>query len=212
MASFWQQLKALLWRNILLKKRKKSMLFQEFFYPVYFVAILAIVKRAIKPDVKPAMTFPVNNLTDLRFNNAFNLKHDIYVVPNTAQLKNWMADIVTQLPGNLSYQMFATVEEAETAYRHNSSSVLAGIIFSYKNNKYSYALRVGYHPANTVCNTRVGPTLAQCTYLGQTLDKLTPGCSQDLYMLASLDTLIFNRFYLGCQDYTDLCIHCRNFS
>ncbi|XP_059141166.1 ABC-type organic anion transporter ABCA8B-like isoform X1 [Physella acuta] len=145
MASFWQQLKALLWRNILLKKRKKSMLFQEFFYPVYFVAILAIVKIATKPDVKPAMTFPVNNLSDLWFNYVFHLKHDIYVVPKTAEVKNWMDDIVNQLSGSLRYQMFATVEEAETAFRHNSSSVLAGIIFNYKNNKYSYALRVGYH-------------------------------------------------------------------
>ncbi|XP_059141174.1 cholesterol transporter ABCA5-like [Physella acuta] len=144
MASFCKQLKALLWRNILLKKRNPIMLLQELLFPVYCVGLFSVLKILTQQDIRPAIRFPVVNLKDPQLNKVFYSKTEIYVVPNTEKVKNWMDDIFSQLPGSLRYQLFATVEEAEAAYLEASSNVLAGVVFHFTSNTYSYAIRIGY--------------------------------------------------------------------
>ncbi|CAL1534216.1 unnamed protein product [Lymnaea stagnalis] len=143
MASFWQQLKALLLRNILLKKRNKGQLFQELFFPIYFVAILAMVKEITKPENKPAMKFPANDIKNFNYDLYGG---SVYVAPNTNQTQQLMEDVVRQLSSyGISYTMFPTQEEAEAQYKQNSSGIAAGVIFNYMGDPNAYAIRVGYH-------------------------------------------------------------------
>uniref|UniRef100_A0A2C9L5H4 ABC transporter domain-containing protein n=2 Tax=Biomphalaria glabrata TaxID=6526 RepID=A0A2C9L5H4_BIOGL len=143
MASFWQQLKALLWRNILLKKRNRPQLFQELFFPIYFVAILAVIKITTKPEKQPAMSFPANNMSS--FLSYSLIGHVVYVSPNTTQVKNRMVAIVAELKLSISYEMFSSSEAAEAKYKSNTSRVAAGIIFDYEQNPNSYAIRMNYN-------------------------------------------------------------------
>ncbi|KAI8794117.1 ATP-binding cassette sub-family A member 5 isoform X1 [Biomphalaria glabrata] len=140
MASFWQQLKALLWRNILLKKRNKPQLFQELLFPVYFVILLVFVKNSMKQEKQPAMSFPAINISS--FLSYSLLGGYIYVSPNTSQVKNRMDAILAELQRPISYEMFSSSKAAEAKYKSNTSRVAAGIIFDYDQNSNSYAIRM----------------------------------------------------------------------
>ncbi|KAH9494885.1 ATP-binding cassette sub- A member 5 [Bulinus truncatus] len=184
MASFWQQLKALLWRNILLKKRNKPQLFQELFFPVYFVAILAIIKITTKPEKQPAMSFPVNSITD--FERYSLVGRTIYVSPNTSEVKSRMQAILSGLPSSINYELFATPEEAEIKYKLNSSQVAAGIIFNYGQNPNSYAIRMNYNSipgTNNIFNGNAGTCRSDKT------GKAISDCSVNLYMFTGFTML-----------------------
>uniref|UniRef100_A0A2C9L655 ABC-2 type transporter transmembrane domain-containing protein n=1 Tax=Biomphalaria glabrata TaxID=6526 RepID=A0A2C9L655_BIOGL len=140
MASFWQQLKALLWRNILLKKRNKPQLFQELLFPVYFVILLVFVKNSMKQEKQPAMSFPAINISS--FLSYSLLGGYIYVSPNTSQVKNRMDAILAELQRPIFYEMFSSSKAAEAKYKSNTSRVAAGIIFDYDQNSNSYAIRM----------------------------------------------------------------------
>ncbi|XP_035824811.1 ATP-binding cassette sub-family A member 5 [Aplysia californica] len=144
-AGFWQQLKVLLWRNILLKKRNRGQLIQEILGPIYFVAILAMIKVLTKPARKPPMMFPPHDINSPAFGSPFVGNSTIFVSPDTAKVDGWMQDIIGQLSGGSpAYRLFATAEDAENEYRANSSGVGAGINFLVDGNQNSYNIRMGF--------------------------------------------------------------------
>ncbi|KAK6171363.1 hypothetical protein SNE40_019569 [Patella caerulea] len=149
MVSFFQQLKALMQRNILLKKRNKKQLIQEIFFPIYFVAILAMIKALSKPSTKPAINrFPVNSLNDSTFQfNATTKK--ILVSPNTTDIQTIMTH-VSSLLGSVQYEMYGDMKTIEDIYRNNSKEIGAGLVFNYQGgNIMDYAIRMDYSDAST---------------------------------------------------------------
>ncbi|CAG5124848.1 unnamed protein product, partial [Candidula unifasciata] len=86
MASFGQQLMALVQRNILLKKRNKSQIFQELLIPVYYVGSLALLNLAMKPETHPARKFPKHSLNDDVFASPFSGYRTLLVVPDSPQV------------------------------------------------------------------------------------------------------------------------------
>ncbi|BFZ21348.1 hypothetical protein BsWGS_24386 [Bradybaena similaris] len=144
MAGFWQQLKALVWRNILLKRRNIGHLLQELLYPVYFIGILAMIRALTKPETKAAMMFPTFSLNDNVFKIPFNENMSVLAVPDTPQVKSSIESVVAQLPGPPRYNLFTTTEAAEAEYAVNHTNIAAGVIFNFDGGPHSYAIRMNY--------------------------------------------------------------------
>jgi len=66
-ASFWQQLKATIVRNLLRKKRNKRQVFRETFTPVYYLALIILMKYVIPTPTYPAISTPQGSSSLLTF-------------------------------------------------------------------------------------------------------------------------------------------------
>ncbi|XP_041364325.1 cholesterol transporter ABCA5-like [Gigantopelta aegis] len=140
-ASFWCQLKAMLWRNILLKKRNMKQCLQEIFFPVFFVSLMAMIKALTEPKTFPAVSFPENPLSSNRFH--FDTSKMLLVSPNTPEVGSLMTEISTLL-GGVHYETFPSQAAAEERYKANPTDVAAGIIFGFQGANMSYAIRMPY--------------------------------------------------------------------
>lgn len=126
-AGFFSQLKTLLWRNILLKRRNRGQLFQELFFPLMYLGILVMIKQLVKPSVKPAAIFPTQPLA----NFSIDINKTILVTaPSTFDVATPMAKISLRF-NNIQYKNFTTQQAAEEEYKKNPDAVAAGIIFDY---------------------------------------------------------------------------------
>ncbi|XP_041347112.1 cholesterol transporter ABCA5-like, partial [Gigantopelta aegis] len=140
--SFWSQLKALLWRNFLLKKRNKRQFLQEIFFPVFFVSLMAMIKAFTQPKTFPVTSFPENPLSNGRFH--FDTNKKLLVSPNTSEVVGLMTEISTLL-GGVQYETFSSQSAAEERYKANPTNVAAGIIFSFDGGtNFKYAIRMPY--------------------------------------------------------------------
>ncbi|KAK7506564.1 hypothetical protein BaRGS_00002039, partial [Batillaria attramentaria] len=145
-AGWFAQLKTLLWRNILLKRRNRGQLFQEVFFPIMYLGILVMIKVLAQPDVKPPVSFPVNHLA----NFSFDTRRQIFVTaPNGFDVNATMAKISARLNGAqaLQFRTFASQQEAEDEYLKNNESNgdPVGIMFGYNSESSggkSYAIRM----------------------------------------------------------------------
>ncbi|GFO31427.1 ATP-binding cassette sub-family a member 5, partial [Plakobranchus ocellatus] len=164
-ASFWQQLKASLWRNVKLKLRSGGVLAGELFTPACFVGILAVIKILSKPETKPSIVFPVNSLNSSAFGYPIHSNKVILAAPNSTQYDQFMQQVLSQLPGPPSYQMFNSSETLERHYislqEKAKTNILAGVVFNYGNDVNAYAIRmnseklpstsIAFHPNKGSC-------------------------------------------------------------
>ncbi|XP_013402813.1 ATP-binding cassette sub-family A member 5 isoform X2 [Lingula anatina] len=142
-ATFWQQLKALLHRNFLLKLRVKGLTIQEIFFPVYFVLLLVLVKRLSTPESNPSIPeFP-----EYDFNTTLvpNRNKTLLISPNSTEVSDIIGTAAASL--GLQYMMFEDVMAMENFYKANASVVFAGVHFSSNS---TYTIRTSYeHIAST---------------------------------------------------------------
>lgn len=114
--------------------------------PIYFIAILAVVRITSTRDALPQFgNFPNYSLYDSQFLDSIDGKR-LLVSPDTADVKRLMLDvkqfILDKTNKTVDVEYFTNSTDAENEYKSNSSEVLAGIIFSYNNgSNLSYALR-----------------------------------------------------------------------
>ncbi|KAL4239790.1 ATP-binding cassette sub- A member 5 [Mactra antiquata] len=144
---FWSQFKALVWKNVLLKKRNKKQTFQELLMPIYFIAILAMIKSLVKPQTFPEIPhFPTYSLHSSNFTS---LSGKLLVTPDTQFSHNVMKNVLKKL-NSIYPQLYVSIEYYTSedgilrAYQASSGgTVLAGVILNYKNasDNLSYALR-----------------------------------------------------------------------
>merc|ERR1711997_695867 len=66
-ASFWQQLKATIVRNLLRKKRNKKQVIRETFTPVYYLVLIIVMKMVIPNPTFPAIISPQGSSSLLKF-------------------------------------------------------------------------------------------------------------------------------------------------
>ncbi|XP_041352800.1 cholesterol transporter ABCA5-like [Gigantopelta aegis] len=140
-ASFWQQLKTLMWRNYLLKRKNKKQLSQEILFPVYFVLILAMIKIITKSHTFPAIKFYRNSLSNSRFH--FNTSKKLLVSPDSAYVQTLMS-VISSILENVQYENFSSLTEAEDRYKADPTDVAAGIVFNFTGTETSYAIRMPY--------------------------------------------------------------------
>ena len=108
--------------------------------PLYFIAILVVIKISVKPEENPQLTgMPENSLYADRL---FKISDDIrlIVAPDDSYIKDIMTEAaavfkeVTNMTSAPSIQYFSNRSDAENSFTQNSSSVWAGIVFNFANN------------------------------------------------------------------------------
>eukprot|EP00058_Branchiostoma_floridae_P016823 XP_002602311.1 hypothetical protein BRAFLDRAFT_127318 [Branchiostoma floridae] len=203
MARFWQQLKALVRRNCLLKMRHRKETFQEIFYPLYFVGILAFVRAITTTVADPPL--PINgsrfNSTPLfsgRFIQAMTAG-SIAVAPNSSDVADIMTRAVqslsnaTHLP--LQHIMFATEEAMQEAYKANSSLYSIGVVFDLESTgDLNYTIHLPYSYGASTETTTVGQDGCR---QGDGLDIVSCPANTYLYtgfaaLQAAIDTALIN--------------------
>nr|XP_022313180.1 ATP-binding cassette sub-family A member 5-like isoform X3 [Crassostrea virginica]XP_022313182.1 ATP-binding cassette sub-family A member 5-like isoform X3 [Crassostrea virginica]XP_022313183.1 ATP-binding cassette sub-family A member 5-like isoform X3 [Crassostrea virginica] len=168
MATFLQQFKALMYKNLLYKKRNKGQLFQEIFFPIYFVGILAMIKVFLPLDPQPAIpSIPL--VHPQNFTPKYSQK--ILVCPNdttTQSLAGDAAAIFQQILGlnaTPSLEFYQNDVDMVAAFKEKYSSIegFTGLQFNYDGTNLSYAIRMRIKDiGNTKSNTYYRTTNDQC--------------------------------------------------
>ncbi|KAK7483952.1 hypothetical protein BaRGS_00024836 [Batillaria attramentaria] len=126
-ASFCQQLRAMVLRNYLLKRRNSSELLSELCFPIVCVLLIVIVKYAVRPQPRPAATFPVKPLTHF----SIDTSKPIFVA-TPLLLKNDVSSMMQKISRRLnsvSFKLFYSEKSAEKEYLERQDEVSAGIMF-----------------------------------------------------------------------------------
>ncbi|KAL8586840.1 hypothetical protein ACOMHN_067798 [Nucella lapillus] len=157
-ATFLSQLKTVLWRNILLKRRNRCQFIQEIFVPLIYMGLFIMMRIIAKPSTEPAITFPAVSLNSF----SINTTRPLIVVSNGLNISPVMTKISAQL-GNVSYQVYSTKADADRAYSADKDNVTVGIIFGYPNTSLiqQYAIRLPRDKLPSMTG-RYTPNQGQC--------------------------------------------------
>ncbi|XP_064604121.1 cholesterol transporter ABCA5-like [Liolophura sinensis] len=141
MGRLFSQIKILLWKNLLLKKRNKKQLISELLMPIYFVSLLAMIKALVSPKTLPVVPQFQSNTLNNRSLFPWPSSH-ILVAPDTPSIQNIM-NIVSKYM-NVTYSMYPSQAEAENTYIENAANKNLGVVFQYENGNLNYAIRTPY--------------------------------------------------------------------
>ncbi|KAK0172353.1 hypothetical protein PV328_005684 [Microctonus aethiopoides] len=133
---YFSQLRAMLVRNLLLKKREKRKTTAEVFLPLYTLGILIVVKVLIPNPNYPAMPIQMQDGDIFEFFNDYK-NNTIAVVPNSTETLSflnamnnlWLA--MWEYPGKvpLNFMVFDTTDDLQAAYWRDPYSVPLAVIF-----------------------------------------------------------------------------------
>lgn len=135
---FCAQLKAMIIRNILLKKREKRKTIAEVFLPLYFLAILILIKLIMPNPNFPEMSTQRGDASLFeKFQQGLN--HTVAVVPNTTEtlafLENvnevWLRGMQWEGPGQhpIEFLPFGETHELLAHYWKDPMSIPIAVIF-----------------------------------------------------------------------------------
>ncbi|XP_060574789.1 cholesterol transporter ABCA5-like isoform X2 [Ruditapes philippinarum] len=177
-ATFWTQFKVLVWKNILLKKRNKKQTIQEILMPIYFIAILAMIKYFVKPKTWPEIqNFPPYHLNDTK--TFSTISGNILVSPDSSQSHRVMkeaADILKDIYRDSVFNVvfYNNTEDSTKAYKASPKNVVAGIILNFDVTKptddLNYAIRMPYTDIANSNPSNIYQDQSQCRG-GNGLDK-----------------------------------------
>ncbi|XP_015178211.1 PREDICTED: ABC transporter A family member 1-like isoform X2 [Polistes dominula] len=133
---YLSQLRAMLVRNLLLKKREKRKTTAEIFLPLYTLGILIVIKVLIPNPNYPAMTTRRHEESIFELFNGYK-NNTIAVVPNSTETLTflnsmntlWLSmwDRSTKLP--LNFMIFDTKDDLQAAYWRDPYSIPLAVIF-----------------------------------------------------------------------------------
>ncbi|KDR16296.1 ATP-binding cassette sub-family A member 5 [Zootermopsis nevadensis] len=135
-STYLSQLKAMIIRNLLLKKREKRKTIAEVFLPLYSLGILIVIKIMIPNPNFPVMSTPRGEADLFEHFQQFK-NHTIAIVPNTTETQHFL-DNVNHLwltmhldPGlhPINFMMFDTHDDLLTAYWKEPASIPVAVIF-----------------------------------------------------------------------------------
>jgi len=141
MSLFYSQLKALVYRNYLLKKNNKQKTFQEFFIPFYLILIIFFLRFAGKTKFYPAEdSKELGNASELWIGNPSENVIG-FVLP-----QNEGDEIISKVMngpifgnGQFQFQRFNNANELDE-YNDKNSNLAAGVIF--EDNLFTYTIRI----------------------------------------------------------------------
>lgn len=141
MSLFFTQLKALTYRNYLIKKNNKQKLFQELFIPIYLILIIYALRFTNKAKIYDAEDY--KELGDISNFFAISPEQNTigFVLPsdnNDDIISNIMTDPVFKEKNYKSVRF--TNEEELNNYNDQNNNLIAGIIF--ENNLFTYTIRI----------------------------------------------------------------------
>jgi hypothetical protein len=97
-ATFWQQLRATVIRNLLRKKRNLRQTSREIIPPLYFLALIVVMKLVIPSPTYPAVTRPEGTSsliqTPLPLNKLTYINNIIGIVPRHPHVMDLMAKVL----------------------------------------------------------------------------------------------------------------------
>ncbi|XP_012225217.1 cholesterol transporter ABCA5-like isoform X2 [Linepithema humile] len=133
---YFSQLRAMLVRNLLLKKREKRKTMAEIFLPLYTLGILIVVKILIPNPNYPAMTTQRHEGDIFELFNGYK-NNTIAVVPNSTETLSFLSSMNTlwlsmwDYPGKLplNFMVFDTKDDLQAAYWRDPYSVPLAVIF-----------------------------------------------------------------------------------
>ncbi|ORX60084.1 P-loop containing nucleoside triphosphate hydrolase protein [Piromyces finnis] len=141
MSLFLNQLKAVTYRNILIKKNNKKKTFQELFLPIYFVFFIFILRFTGKSVLYEAEDS--REIGDISKFFLINPEQNTigFVLPNNGNdevISNVMMDPLLK-ENNYQYVRFNNEKELEN-YNDEHKNLFAGIIF--EDNLFTYTIRI----------------------------------------------------------------------
>ncbi|CAH0549112.1 unnamed protein product [Brassicogethes aeneus] len=132
---YFQQLRAMLIRNILIKKKEKRKTLTEVALPLYSLVVLILLKFALPNPNFPIMDTPTPEVDIFSHFEQYN-SHTIAVVPNTTETQEFLSKVEdlwfsTFLnPKPLKWKLYATKEDLLTAYWLKPDNISLAVIFS----------------------------------------------------------------------------------
>ncbi|KAJ8921257.1 hypothetical protein NQ315_013729 [Exocentrus adspersus] len=132
---YFSQLKAMLKRNILLKKREKRKTTAEVLLPLYSLAILIVMKIIIPNPNFPEMDTPRGEANLFEHFQKFS-SHKVAVVPNTTETQDFLDEIKIlwdsikqDNDSEIIWDLFSTKEDLLTAYWLKPEDMPIAVIF-----------------------------------------------------------------------------------
>ncbi|XP_014207034.1 ATP-binding cassette sub-family A member 5-like isoform X2 [Copidosoma floridanum] len=134
---YLSQLRAMLVRNLLLKKREKRKTTAEIFLPLYILGILIVVKVLIPNPNYPAITTQRQETSDIfEFFSSYK-NNTIAVVPNSTETINflnsmnslWMSMLDYSNKHPLNFLVFESKDDLQAAYWREPNSIPMAVIF-----------------------------------------------------------------------------------
>ncbi|XP_014610023.1 PREDICTED: ABC transporter A family member 1-like isoform X1 [Polistes canadensis] len=133
---YLSQLRAMLVRNLLLKKREKRKTTAEIFLPLYTLGILIVIKVLIPNPNYPAMTTRRHEENIFELFNGYK-NNTIAVVPNSTETIAFLNSMNTlwlsmwDYPGKLplNFMIFDTKDDLQAAYWRDPYSIPLAVIF-----------------------------------------------------------------------------------
>ncbi|XP_058795656.1 cholesterol transporter ABCA5-like isoform X2 [Phymastichus coffea] len=133
---YFSQLRAMLIRNLLLKKREKRKTTAEIFLPLYTLGILIVVKVFIPNPNYPAITTQKREMSIFKWFNSYN-NNTIAVVPNSTETlaflnsMNVLWSSMWKYRGKfpLNFVVYDTKDDLQAAYWKDPYNVPLAVIF-----------------------------------------------------------------------------------
>lgn len=132
---YFSQLKAMLKRNILLKKREKRKTTAEVLLPLYSLAILIVIKVTMPNPNLPEMDTPRGEEELLHYFGKVE-SHTIAVVPNSSEVVYFLEQVdalwgsVKQLnTSRINWNLYASEKDLMAEYWHRPKSIPIALLF-----------------------------------------------------------------------------------
>ncbi|CAG2053586.1 unnamed protein product, partial [Timema podura] len=171
-STFKSQLKAMIIRNLLLKKREKRKTIAEVFLPLYSLGILIVIKIMIPNPNFPVMSTPRGEANLFEHFQQFK-NHTVAIVPNSTEIQNFVNE-VNQLwqtmhlhPGlhPINFLLFENQDDLMSAYWREPRSIPVAVIFDDDdpmNGNLRYEIRTNPSFVVTPSTTELYSSLASC--------------------------------------------------
>ncbi|KAK7101563.1 hypothetical protein V1264_019927 [Littorina saxatilis] len=146
MAAFFRQVKLLLWKNLLLQRRKKCVSVFEIFFPVFFAVIFMFIRYLAKPEFHDdPVYYPPDDIFEMH--NGFTAPTNNYTVdlmtcelgfaPNHSSLFVVMTKVASRIHpndtacANMTPELkpFATEADLTAYYKINSEKMKMAVVF-----------------------------------------------------------------------------------
>ncbi|CAG9831939.1 unnamed protein product, partial [Diabrotica balteata] len=169
---FFSQLKAMLKRNLLLKKRQKLKTIGEILFPLYFLGLLVVIELVLPDPNLPEINTPRGEEYLFKsFNKAES--HKIAYAPNSTKYREFVDEVsetwksIRNSKSNLEWVPYSTEEEVQNAYDQDHKFAPIAVIFnngspSYMSYSLSYQIRTNPYYISTPNSNQIGWSKQTC--------------------------------------------------
>ncbi|XP_050501513.1 cholesterol transporter ABCA5-like isoform X2 [Diabrotica virgifera virgifera] len=168
---FFSQLKAMLKRNLLLKKRQKLKTIGEILFPIYFLALLVVIELVLPDPNLPEISTPRGEEYLFKsFDNGES--HKIAYAPNTTTNINFVNNVtetwkkMSNSKSSLEWVPYSAEDKVQEAYDQDHKFAPMAVIFKsdvpYVHTSLSYQIRTNPYYISTPSSNDIGWDKQSC--------------------------------------------------